>query len=62
MNIHLLLLASAVIVTSACSAQQWYASGQAQQRQQCARIVDTAEYQRCMDKTQKSYEDYRRER
>ena len=44
-----------------CTAEQRYASGQAWQRNECARILDASERQRCMASTEGSYEGYRRE-
>jgi hypothetical protein len=46
---------------AACSAEQGYNAGQAWQRNQCARIPDKAEYDRCMSNTGGSYESYKRE-
>jgi hypothetical protein len=45
----------------ACTAEQAYGSGQAWQRNQCARIPDKAEYDRCMGKADTSYHSYKRE-
>jgi hypothetical protein len=45
----------------ACTAEQAYGSGQAWQRNQCARIPDKAEYDRCMGKADTSYDSYKRE-
>jgi hypothetical protein len=50
----------AILANGGCSAQQGFAAGQAHQRQQCSRIADPGDYQRCMEKTRGSYEDYRR--
>ena len=46
---------------SACSAEQVYGSGQAWQQNQCGRIVDKAEYDRCMSKASPTYDWYKRE-
>lgn len=46
---------------AACSSQQMYASGQGYQRNQCERLPDMAERQRCLEKANMSYEEYRKE-
>jgi hypothetical protein len=45
----------------ACTAEQAYGSGQAWQRNQCARIPDKAEYDRCMGKADTSYDSYKQQ-
>jgi hypothetical protein len=45
----------------ACSTQQLYGAGQAWQRQECNKIQDVQERNRCMASTQTSYEDYKRQ-
>jgi hypothetical protein len=50
-----------VLFLASCSAEQAYGSGQAWQRNQCARLPDKAEYDRCMGKTDTSYDSYKRE-
>jgi hypothetical protein len=50
-----------VLLLPACTAEQAYGSGQAWQRNQCARIPDKAEYDRCMGKADTSYDSYKRE-
>jgi hypothetical protein len=46
---------------SACSSQQLYASGQGYQRNQCERLPDMGERQRCLEKANMSYEEYKKE-
>jgi hypothetical protein len=46
----------------ACTTEQAYGTGQAWQRNQCSRIPDKAEYDRCMSATNASYEAYKRQR
>jgi hypothetical protein len=46
---------------SGCTAQQWYASGQSWQRNQCFRLVDTAQRNQCLSRTWVSYDQYERE-
>lgn len=48
-------------VLSACSSQQLYASGQGYQRNQCERLPDMGERQRCLEKANMSYEEYKKE-
>jgi hypothetical protein len=45
----------------ACTAEQAYGTGQAWQRNQCNRLPDKAEYDRCMESANTSYEKYKRE-
>lgn len=45
----------------ACSSQQMYASGQGYQRNQCERLPDMGERQRCLEKANVSYEQYKKE-
>jgi hypothetical protein len=51
----------AAIAATACSSQQLYASGQAQQRNECDKMVDFQERQRCMARANTSYETYQRQ-
>lgn len=44
-----------------CSSQQMYASGQGYQRNQCERLPDMGERQRCLEKADMSHEEYQRE-
>jgi hypothetical protein len=46
---------------SGCSSQQMYASGQGYQRNQCERLPDMGERQRCLEKANMSYEEYKKE-
>ena len=46
---------------SACSSQQLYGAGQAWQRNECNKIIDSQERNRCMASTNTSYEDYKRQ-
>ena len=43
-----------------CTAQQAYHAGQSWQRNQCDRIVDNVERNRCLDRSRTSYDEYRR--
>ncbi len=55
-----LLVVLATSSLSACSSQQLYSSGQAWQRNECNKIADAAERNRCMAGSNTSYEDYQR--
>jgi len=44
-----------------CSSEQAYSAGQNWQRNQCTRIPDRAEYDRCMADASRSYDTYKRE-
>ena len=46
---------------SGCSSQQFYNTGQAWQRNECNKIIDTQELNRCMAGSNTSYEDYKRQ-
>lgn len=62
MRISILLVALvATAQTLGCTSQQLYGTGQAWQRNQCNKIVDMQERNRCMESTNTSYEDYQRE-
>ncbi len=60
-----LLVATALAVPlflSGCSAKQAYGTAQAWQRNQCNKLPDMAEFDRCMRETQTPYESYKRQR
>jgi hypothetical protein len=56
-----LLPAAILLLLAACSAEQGYNAGQGWQRNQCMRIPDKAEYDRCMAGASTSYDSYKRE-
>lgn len=58
----MLACVAAATLTSACSSRQAYDSGQAWQRNECGRIADTQERQRCMGSASTSYDSYQRQR
>jgi len=61
-NLVVLLAGLLVLSTlAACSSQAWYQGFQARQRQLCLE-VPSAEYTACMERANRSYENYRRER
>ena len=49
------------LVTGACSSQQAYSIGQGWQRNQCDRLPERAEAQRCTERGGPSYDAYERE-
>ena len=48
-------------LAAGCSTQMAYNSGQGWQRQQCFKIDDPQQRQRCLKSASTSYEDYQRE-
>jgi hypothetical protein len=49
------------LVSFGCSSRQMYYTGQAWQQNQCNRMIDDSERQRCLIKSNMSYEDYKRQ-
>lgn len=63
MNLTLVAICVAILVSlalSGCTSEQVYYTGQAWQRNECNKIFDRNEYERCMNATNTPYEDYRR--
>jgi len=56
------LLALAALALGGCSNRALYQTVQGWQQQECRKIADAAERQRCMASTAGSYDDYRRAR
>ena len=56
------LLALAVLALGGCSHRLLYQSVQGWQQQECRKVADAAERQRCLASTAGSYDDYRRAR
>jgi hypothetical protein len=46
----------------ACTAELGYNTVQASQRYQCGKLPDKADFDRCMSKTDTTYESYKRQR
>ncbi len=46
---------------SGCTTEQAYVTGQAWQRNQCSKLPDNAEFERCMSQTNTTYESYKRQ-
>ena len=61
-TLSLLAVALAAVATAGCSNRALYQTVQGWQQQECRRIADAAERQRCMASTAGSYDDYRRAR
>jgi len=59
--VTLLCALGALTGLAACSTQTAYHSTQNWQRQQCFKIDDVQQRQRCLKSASTSYEDYRRE-
>jgi hypothetical protein len=57
----LLLLLSAGHFLPGCSGEQAYRAGQGWQQNQCMRLPDKAEYDRCMANASMSHDTYKRE-
>jgi hypothetical protein len=49
------------LLDAACSSQQTYASGQTWQRNECNKIIDMQERQRCVTKANDSYDTYQKQ-
>jgi hypothetical protein len=60
-RITILLSVLAGFCLPGCTREQAYGTGQMWQRQECSRIPDRAEYDRCMRDAELSYDAYRRE-
>jgi membrane protein DedA with SNARE-associated domain len=61
---RILPLLAALLVCAlgaACSSQQTYATGQGWQRNECNKIVDMQDRERCMARTRDSYDTYQRQ-
>jgi hypothetical protein len=60
-RITVLTCVVAALCLPGCTREQAYGAGQAWKRQECIRIPDKAEYERCMRDADLSYDAYRRE-
>ena len=49
------------LALAACTSQQMYSAAQTWQRQECYKINDTQDRNRCLASTSTSYDDYKRE-
>jgi hypothetical protein len=55
------LFAFVVSIASGCTMQQAYHSAQSWQRNECNRVVDSGERERCIESTTMRYDDYKRQ-
>ncbi|MDP3331339.1 MAG: hypothetical protein Q8S55_04990, partial [Methylococcaceae bacterium] len=51
----------AIVGLPSCSSQQLYGVGQEWKKNECNKIIDMQERNRCMSSTKTSYEDYKRQ-
>ncbi len=56
-----MLSAILTITHSGCSTQQIYTTGQAWQRNQCHRLIDLQERERCLANANTTYETYKKQ-
>jgi len=56
------LVLLAALSTPACTVEQIYTSGRDWQRSQCVKILDAAEYERCMRDADLAYDHYKEEK
>lgn len=64
MNFRILTAAAAtaaLTVATGCATQQLYSTGQSWQRNQCTRLVDQLERERCLANAGASYETYKKQ-
>lgn len=52
---------AALAVATGCTTQQLYSTGQSWQRNQCTRLMDHQERERCMANAGASYETYKKQ-
>ncbi len=55
----LLLLTIVSVLLAGCTSQQLYSSAQSWQRNECNRVFDKQERERCMASTSRTYEEYK---
>ncbi|MBI3563528.1 MAG: hypothetical protein HY080_17625 [Gammaproteobacteria bacterium] len=48
-----------LLAGSGCTSERAYDSGQAYQRNECNKILDNNEHERCLNKINTSYDDYK---
>lgn len=61
MRTTLLMMAMAAGFCAGCSSQQIYATGQNMQRQQCLKMPDQGDRERCLSNANTGFDDYKRE-
>ena len=52
---------TSIVGLTSCSSQQLYGAGQEWKKNECNKIIDMQERNRCMSSTKTSYEDYKRQ-
>jgi len=52
---------AALAVATGCTTQQLYSTGQSWQRNQCTRLMDQQERERCLANASASYETYKKQ-
>jgi len=55
------IVATLLIAGTGCTTQQLYSTGQAWQRNECSRMMDQQERNRCLSSTSTSYEAYKQQ-
>ena len=62
LNTHISVLSLlGICLLPACSSQQLYKSAQSARQNECLKIIDSAEMQRCMAAANKDYDQYSKE-
>lgn len=62
MRVFLLIACGLTVVLSGCSGRRLYDGAAAWRENECARFVDMAERERCLETARLDYERYRQER
>jgi len=60
-TLNMALALATALAATACSSEQVYSAAQTWQRNECYRINDTAERQRCLSSNSRSYDEYQRQ-
>lgn len=56
-----LALVAAALLAAGCSARQAYETGQAWQRNECLRLPDAQDRQRCLERVRMDFDQYQKE-
>jgi len=57
----ILVLAASTLPLSACTTEQLHGTAQGYERNQCSKIADKVEFDRCMARANTAFESYKRE-